>query len=476
MIPWPANKVRLLRRRLVVDLPRQKKIIINSYNPYQFAICEAGLWQRVEQVLQTAAEADHVMGMLGDVPGYARHQSQEFLHQLLNKQLLVEENYDEGVALERLQQSSRAIKRLGPIYLIPTMGCNFRCPHCLFYSGKLGMSRSGDALETKTLDLFLRALSRDIDQLSETTARLRFIFYGGEPLMRPDIILNNLASIRHAAQNGFFGKRPISFLLLTNGSLISEPIAKLIKREQVSVGVSLDGLEEYNYLHRRAASKTNGAFAQVIDGISRLESAGVTYGLSITLSSRNIMHAPELLRWVAENLETRTISINLMRCFSDEPYVDRDAELMLGHLDAVYSSVRELGFVDQRLSRYQYLKYDEPYRYFCGAAGGTQLVLMPDGRISSCHGDIAGSDSQFDEIRKCGDLGQAASLSRWKDIVPLFMRHCIDTCPFYSICSSGCPRNAGSSGPDTYVPSASSCAIERYYMTRGIQEMLHVGV
>lgn len=469
----PTGSVKLLERRLRINLTAHHTAVINSYNPRLYAVCKTVLWDVVEPAFKSGINPDEYPRIFRGRGVEERQKLYVLLFLLKQKGLLVDTHDDEEAALKTMQSAALVRKRLGPIYLIPFMGCNFRCPHCLFYSGKMNMAKSGQELGMETLDAFLKYLRLHLDEVSESAARLRFIFYGGEPLMRKDAVFGCIDAIQSAAAKGWFGKRSASILLLTNGSLLSRQIVDHLKSRDVAVGVSLDGLEEYNRLHRRAADSADNTFDRVISGIRLIEAADLQYGLSITLSSRNIEHGPELLGWIAKNLRTKNLSINLMRCLTGGPFVDRDTEHILKRLPAVHDAAQELGFNDQRLLRYQYLKYDEPYRFYCGAAGGTQIVLTPDGRVSSCHGDIGGADSCFKKVEEFGNPAEEPVFSRWRRISPLYMRHCIETCPFYSICSSGCPRNAGAADEDSYVPSESSCAVERYYMTRGIREMLH---
>lgn len=144
-----------------------------------------------------------------------------------------------------------------------TSRCNLRCQHCYFEAtGKI------DPNELKSKE------ARDfIEDLAEFKVPV-LLFSGGEPLLRKDIF--ELAK--------FAKDRGIKPVLSTNGSLITEEVAKKIKQAGFSyVGISLDGMEQTNDCFRRK----KGAFTQTLVGIRNCQKVGLKVGLRFTLTKHN---------------------------------------------------------------------------------------------------------------------------------------------------------------------------------------------
>ncbi|HID10302.1 MAG TPA: radical SAM protein [Candidatus Latescibacteria bacterium] len=141
-----------------------------------------------------------------------------------------------------------------------TPKCNLRCLHCYSASSSDGELPHEEAL---------RALA----EFKEAGVKT-ILFSGGEPLLREDILdLGRFASSLN-----------ISPALSTNGTLITEEIAREIKRSGFSyVGVSLDGLERTNDWVRGR----KGAFGEAIRGMENALSEGIRVGVRFTITKFN---------------------------------------------------------------------------------------------------------------------------------------------------------------------------------------------
>jgi radical SAM protein with 4Fe4S-binding SPASM domain len=144
------------------------------------------------------------------------------------------------------------------------MHCNMECPHCY----------ASAVVKPSPTDLTREEGLRLLDEMASYGVRV-VIFSGGEPLMRPDVY--DLLS--HAKQCG------ISPHLSTNGSLIDESVARRLAEVGVDyVGVSIDGIEEFNDAYRGMA----GGFEAAFRGLRHAKNTGMKTGLRMTLSRRNV--------------------------------------------------------------------------------------------------------------------------------------------------------------------------------------------
>ena len=155
-----------------------------------------------------------------------------------------------------------------------TRTCNLACRHCYSDSdAKIYDQLSSDEA---------RALITDAAGMGSPA----FLFSGGEPLIRPDL----LELIAHARSHGL----PVT--LSSNGTLIDDDVArKLADLEVRYVGISLDGIGEVHDTFRGR----KGAYDHAIRGIRALRKVGVKVGIRITLSPSSVPMLDDLFE-VAE--------------------------------------------------------------------------------------------------------------------------------------------------------------------------------
>jgi len=175
-----------------------------------------------------------------------------------------------------------------------TRTCNLNCLHC--YSSSEAKAYDGELSTAEAMGV--------IDQLA--LARVPVIlFSGGEPLIRPDIMLLAERAIRHGIRVTFS----------TNGTLITFEKAKQLKQLGVSyVGISLDGI---GAIHDRFRRK-EGAFEAALRGIRNCLAEGQKVGLRFTMNKHNIDSLPEILQLMEEENIPRA-------CFYHLVYAGRGA-------------------------------------------------------------------------------------------------------------------------------------------------------
>lgn len=143
--------------------------------------------------------------------------------------------------------------------------CNLSCTHCYSTSGP--KSPTGSELTTAEARAF-------IDDLATAGIPL-VIFTGGEPLVRPDIW--ELA--------GYCREKGIKTALSTNGTLITDGVARKIKESGIEyAGISLDGATAATHDRFR---NTTGAFDRAVAAFARCREAGVRCGVRVTLTREN---------------------------------------------------------------------------------------------------------------------------------------------------------------------------------------------
>ena len=119
-----------------------------------------------------------------------------------------------------------------------THDCNFSCRYC--YAG-----------EKSRKDMSIDTAKKIVDYVMEITPDGRKIelgFFGGEPLLRIDLIWKIIDYIRKKEQ--MTGK-VVSLDVTTNGTLLTQDILGLFKEKRVNLCVSIDGRAQVHNMNRR---------------------------------------------------------------------------------------------------------------------------------------------------------------------------------------------------------------------------------
>jgi radical SAM protein with 4Fe4S-binding SPASM domain len=302
--------------------------------------------------------------------------------------------------------------------------CNLKCIHCYID-------------QANTAQLSLKRLCGLFDELLELNG-LMLALTGGEPLIHPDF----KKIVREAAGRGFILE------LLTNGILIDEALAGLLRRSRVSkVQISLYG---HTPEVHEAITRSKGSFRKTLRGIKLLRDAGVKVSLACSLTKQNFRHW-RAIRDMAEKQLGQSIKIS---------YWIMDSDANAGHIEDVRMSVEE---VEQYLSDlYQTIEFRMPAKAtaedlderIC-LAGINNCRILPNGDVIPCSrinrvmGNIYASD--FGTIwEKTPFLKELRRLRR-RDL-----KLCTD-CEDFSICLI-CPGFSYGNTKDFTSPDQSVCA------------------
>ena len=144
------------------------------------------------------------------------------------------------------------------IALSPTMQCNYGCRGCYSRGRPTDHELSAEELDS----LFREA---------EEYGVLSIVVTGGEPLLRPELL------------SLFPRHRRLLFVLITNGSLMTEDIARrLVASGNVVTLVSMEGTEWDTDERRRS-----GAHEAVVEAFRLLRRAGACFGFAAMVTTGN---------------------------------------------------------------------------------------------------------------------------------------------------------------------------------------------
>ena len=160
--------------------------------------------------------------------------------------------------------------------------CNLSCDYCYMYEmSDDSWRRQADRMSPETV----RATAHRIAEHARAhdLAAVQVILHGGEPLMPGPGYVGTVAAVLR----GTMAAR-IDLRVQTNGTLLTNPVIDVLAREEIRVGVSLDGGPHANDIHRRYANG-RGSHATVARSVRRLRERAphLFAGVLCTIDLRN---------------------------------------------------------------------------------------------------------------------------------------------------------------------------------------------
>jgi len=161
------------------------------------------------------------------------------------------------------------------IILEVTERCNLRCKYCIYDPSYLRQRNHGtrDMDETTAFGAirYLSQSSRNCDDLGIT-------FYGGEPLLRFPMVRKCVDYAKRC-----FADKKIIFSLTTNGTLLTQEMARFFAKEHFGITVSIDGPDDIHDQYRLDPAGI-GSYRKTIAGLGMLIKAGIdTHRLRLSM-------------------------------------------------------------------------------------------------------------------------------------------------------------------------------------------------
>jgi radical SAM protein with 4Fe4S-binding SPASM domain len=334
-----------------------------------------GLFQHSTSLntLQAAVDGD-VAHLITDL-----HHAHFLVPDTTDERAIVEQR--RNTLLEHLQTGNT----IDHISLSVSDNCNFTCNHCMLYQpdthGRpLDTYRRPASLLNMTwntahacIDSYLHHL-RDRNQ-----SHARIHFGNAEPLLNWSVIATTL---NYCATKTAF---TFDFAINTNLSLLTPQMAHMLKRFNVKIATSLDGIGLANDLIRtRGAGK--GTFDLILEKLDLLATIGFPVdGFSITITNRNFHAVDTEIIYFAANRGMESLALDFDLTNVTGIGVDERVDKILRLKTAAnsngiyfggtwYSPFRKLLTVSLA---------DQPHA-FCAAVEGRALVFNPDGTIKTC--------------------------------------------------------------------------------------------
>jgi uncharacterized protein len=366
-------------------------------------------------------------------------ESLDLYRSLKEASVLVDENSDDRVISFYREKLSRSSVKIA--YLILTDHCNFGCSYC-FVKNNSSKDYKPQNMSPEVAKQSLRLFSKLTD--STSPGETSIILYGGEPLMNLPAVNSTLEEVNRLKSIDRLSNST-SINLITNGSLLTDELAKTLCKHGVKVSISLDGNQKSTDSCRKTIDD-KPVFKTIIDGIKICQNAGLEIGISCTLSPESLDDFEGTVELITEELGIKGFGFNLAIGTPDFKLPTNYAKRVSLLLIKAFSKFRKLGIYEDRIMRkVEAFSNSTVHPFDCGASGSGQLVFAPDGQIGVCHG-FTGSRKHFTNFfvgKNTRNFSPEKDpiFIEWRKRSPLFMDKC-QNCSAIGICGGGCPFQA----------------------------------
>lgn len=363
---------------------------------------------------------------------------------------------------EALEERSR--ERKPNVVLMPTYGCNLRCPYCFQAHVRTGTA-AATPLKTMTPELVDRIfdtipiLDERHGLVTEEIETRGYLFYGGEPFLRSSRpIVDYIVGKARAFS-------PCTFSAITNGTELDAYEDLLGPEGLTFVQITLDGAPA-THDRRRIYEDGRGSFAQISRNVDLCLDREVMVSLRINVDHTNLEELPLLAEEIVRSgWNTRSkFSAYLAPVHGGAGSVE--AEGGAGGLDGddVYtSSWRLMERLDELRETHEVMgaiegpsgsiraraesvlrESADPFKVFTPkhcTAQSTTYIFDPDGDVFSCFDEPGHPDRRIGRLGDDGALVFEPVEEEWRGRSVRNTAKCI-RCRYAMFCGGGCAQGS----------------------------------
>ena len=297
---------------------------------------------------------------------WPHHLPAQLLTILLRKELIIPKNEIEQYRMRSKRDLIDRIESYHGLLVLPTEQCNFRCLYC-------NQSFLKGCMFASLVESVKKRILHDLKKKQPFSLG----FFGGEPLLESDIVLELGEYAYHEARRS--GTR-INISMTTNGSLIDGSLArKLLRSGIIFYQITIDGPPDIHNA-KRMWQDGSGTFDQVVQGIKcLLEQKSKDLRLTFRI---NVYDEP-IERYI-EMLSHRDLSPILfdhrVRCSLTQVFGQNEKAVMSeSNLTDIYEAFMGAGVRTDRNTI-----FPSTFSQLCQAAFPNFFVIGSDGTVYKC--------------------------------------------------------------------------------------------
>ncbi|MGO5065761.1 radical SAM protein [Clostridium sporogenes] len=317
------------------------------------------------------------------------------------------ENVENDIDLE---QALKVFEyKLGKLSINVTDNCNLRCKYC--YEQNENMCTSSRNISFKTIDNLLNVLSKRFNTI-ETIQ-----FFGGEPFLNKDAIKYTCKKVMQLYDKKLLLNRP-SFGIVTNGTIVDKEIMDLIKKYNINITVSFDGIPSVHDKMRisRNGKKTSNIILKNIKTIQKYNKKPL--GFEVTYNGEHLkqnIKVIDIVKYLQENFNLSGVHITPVLGKEKDEFYLNDVSEFENLVDDLFKDEEVKFYPNYLINLITSLTKKKHSPFLCDA-GISQISIDVDGNIYPCF-MLVGADKY-----KMGTVynENVFESDRWKELFKLF--------------------------------------------------------
>lgn len=302
--------------------------------------------------------------------------------------------------------------------------CNLRCSYCYLPHVREDMS-------SETGRASIDAVFRSAQLNGFKQVKLKYA--GGESLLRYPLILELHSYAEELAREQGL---TLEEVVLSNGTLLTEDMAKTLKALGIRLMISMDGMGHYHDSQRPYAGG-RGSFKDVSDAVDLALSVGLIPNISVTVSGRTAKGLPHIMEWILER--ELPFSLNFYRendLSTSQQDLQLDEQKIIDGMKAAFKVIENnlprRGFLGGIIDR---ANLSAPHTHTCGV-GENYLVFDQNGQVAKCQMHIR---KPVTNIHVADPLVLIRADQIGIQNLPVMEKEGCKDCEWKHWCTGGCP-------------------------------------
>ena len=349
----------------------------------------------------------------------------EEIQNLYDAGLLIDNDIDERIILNLNHLKSQFDNKTLGLVIAPTLACNFACPYC--FENRINKKMS-EAVQDKIIEF--------VEQHAESgTKILDVTWYGGEPLIFPDVIDGITSRIRPILK-----KYNMAFkaYIITNGYLANEKnIDVFLKNNIKGAQITIDGTPD---IHNQRRILNNGAptFDIIVNNIKILLKNNINITIRINVDKTNETELENLLKILnKEKLNKCNVVLGQVQSFTR---VCKSIEsTCVNKFEFRLLEYKFAGLLEKYNFKNPYAKI-ELYKknIYCGALRRDYYVIDAEGFAYKCWNDISFEEKTVLKLGEKQTKQMLMNEAKYLTNNPFNNKICYQ-CIELPLCQGGCP-------------------------------------
>lgn len=339
---------------------------------------------------------------------------------LLKNGFAINEDIDEIGLLRYRANKIKNSKEEMEFVIAPTLACNFKCSYC-FESARNGFMEEN--IQKKVLDFIFDKSN------TEDNKKIHIIWFGGEPLLYPNIVNMMNREIYNYCQNK---KKEFKSDIITNGYLLTKDLVfDLIESHIDHLQITIDGCKKHHD-QRRILKNGLGTYDTIYENLKLLKDTPIDVTIRMNIDKNNLNDInrleTEINRLGNPNIHCSPAIVEISEkhlddikgnCFSDQ-----------SSLEGYYGNPQiSKYFISDKISDYSLRLF------FCEAEHAHSFAIDELGNVYKCWNSLGVEKEIYCTV--CDYTENPAVLSIYFARDPFTEFDCIE-CPYIPICAGGC--------------------------------------